>query len=247
MCDVCCAARAAEAAPNPVRFSWSTQKPRAQRRPRLANNLHAPPHDRALPAEGTVSILVEVDPNLELPHATGPLHAERGAGSVRFSFPERPGTTRWYTYGRPGDDFMDLAQAMSHAGVDMTWDFLSPKEQQAVLAQDAAQLEAVWASQQRVAVLLDLIEPARARGMRRPETALNAARSVLLKLRVLLEDPLAPEEMQELIRHIAAAWAPVKRTKRQAKALRRLRAMFKRVARKAEPTTEPPQQLEPQE
>lgn len=230
MCDVCCAARAAEAAPNPVRFSWSTQKPRARRRPRLANNLYAPPHDMAFPAEGAVSILVEVDPNQELPHATGPMHAELGAGSVRFSFPERPDSTRWYTYGRPGDDFMSLAQAMSHARVDLVWDFLSPKEQQAVLAQDAAQLEAAWASEQRVAALLDLIEPARARRMRSPETALNAARGVLLKLLALLEDPIEPGEMRELIQHIAVEWAPVKRTRRQTKSLRRLRAMFKRMA-----------------
>lgn len=248
MCDVCCASRVAEAAPNPVRFSWSTQASGKAHGPRLVNNLHAPPLSMELPAEGVVSILIEVDPNMELPYASGPEHAEMGAGSVRFSFPERPATTRWYTYGRPGDDFMDLAQAMSHARVDMTWDFLSPKEQQAVLAQDAVQLEAVWASQGRVAALLDLIEPARPRGMRSPETALNAARSVLLKLLAALpEGPLAPEELQELIRRIAAEWAPAKRTKRQAKSLRRLRAMFKRVARKAALTTEPLHQIEPRE
>lgn len=243
MCDVCCASAALKAAPDPYRFTWSTDAPAPPRRGRgkqvkLANNPHAPPLGDALPeCTGVAALLVRVDPNMDAPD---PMDPELGAGSVAFGFPNGS-WTRWFTYGRTGNDFMDLAAAMSHARVDMTWDWLDAAARAAVLAQDAAQLEAAWdalqsAERERQEAWAQ-VEPFVQR-MLRGRTPASIGRALHDAL-VAMKN--APEHLRaKMLAYVENAAMDMARPKskrvqaRQARSLRRLRALFARVAVKQE-------------
>lgn len=160
MCDVCCASSALSATQQGhwAVFSWDPTPRKAKRgRVLLANNPLAPPvavvdrdptaegapQQAPLPVEGRPYILIQArGPAGVLDEAVGP----EGPGEYRIAFVHDGAETPWRH--APGN----IAGAMAWLGVDMTWDFLEPALQQAILAKDAAGVEAALDT-------LDVTEP----------------------------------------------------------------------------------------